>query len=113
MHVTDVQDGVYVHANNCTSSILLPHNDGRPPLCCSEGRRVSLQMAIQRRAGAIHSDVCRQFLGEASGRPKPDWRPLDPTKPPLLSPPLTPLGTTKPSTSVTIRSTSHFNTQHL
>ena len=74
LHVTEIDDGVYAHANNCTASALLPHEAQRRPLPHSEGRRHSLQVALQRHAGSIDTDVCRTLLSDETGRPEPVCR---------------------------------------
>ncbi len=76
VHVTQVNDGAYAHANNCTAAILLPHQATRRPLPHSEGRRVSLQTALDQHAGSIDTEVCRQLLSDESGRPEPVCRPV-------------------------------------
>ena len=76
LHVTNVDNGVYAHANNCTASILLPHEATRRPLPHSEGRRQSLQAGLESHAGAIDTQVCRQLLSDQSGRPEPVCRPF-------------------------------------
>ncbi|MCY3959856.1 MAG: C45 family autoproteolytic acyltransferase/hydrolase [Chloroflexi bacterium] len=76
LHVTPIDDGVYAHANNCTSSILLPHEAERRPLPYSEGRRVSLQTGLEVHAGSIDTNVCRRLLSDESGRPEPVCRPF-------------------------------------
>ncbi len=76
LHVTNVDNGVYAHANNCVASVLLPHEATRRPLPYSEGRRVSLQTALERHAGAVDTEVCRQLLSDQSGRPEPVCRPF-------------------------------------
>ena len=74
VQVTEIDDGVYAHANNCTASALLPHEAQRRPLPHSEGRRHSLQVALQRHAGSIDTDVCRTLLSDETGRPEPVCR---------------------------------------
>ena len=74
VHVTEIDHGVYAHANNCTASVLLPHEAQRRPLPHSEGRRHSLQVALDRHAGSIDTDVCRTLLSDETGRPEPVCR---------------------------------------
>ena len=76
LHVTNVDNGVYAHANNCTASVLIPHEATRRPLPHSEGRRVSLQTALDQHAGAIDTTVCRTLLSDQSGHPEPVCRPF-------------------------------------
>ena len=76
VHVTEVDHGVYAHANNCTARALLPHEAKRRPLPYSEGRRLSLQTALEQHAGSIDTNVCRQLLSDESGRPEPVCRPF-------------------------------------
>ena len=76
LHVTNVDHGVYAHANNCVARTLQPHEATRRPLPHSEGRRVSLQTALDQHAGSIDTDVCRQLLSDQSGRPEPVCRPF-------------------------------------
>ena len=74
VHVTEIDHGVYAHANNCTARALLPHEAQRRPLPHSEGRRHSLQVALQRHAGSIDTNVCRTLLSDETGRPEPVCR---------------------------------------
>ena len=74
LEVTEIDDGVYAHANNCVARSLLPHEADRRPLPPSEGRRQSLQAGLERRAGAIDTGVCRTLLSDESGRPEPVCR---------------------------------------
>ena len=76
LEVTNVDDGVYAHANNCVARTLKPHEATRRPLPHSEGRRQSLQAGLERHAGAIDTTVCRQLLSDESGRPEPVCRPF-------------------------------------
>ena len=74
VHVTEIDDGVYAHANNCTSPDLVPHEAERRPLPHSEGRRQSLQAALEQHAGTIDTNACRRLLSDESGRPEPVCR---------------------------------------
>ena len=74
VNVTPIDDGVYAHANNCIARALVPHEAPRRPLPYSEGRRQSLQAALERHAGAIDTAVCRELLSDESGRPEPICR---------------------------------------
>ena len=74
VQVTEIDDGVYAHANNCITSALLPHEAQRRPLPHSEGRRHSLQVALERHAGSIETNVCRTLLSDETGRPEPVCR---------------------------------------
>ena len=76
VHVTQIDHGVYAHANNCVARKLLPHEAQRRPLPHSEGRRHSLQTALEHHAGAIDTSVCRHLLSDESGRPEPVCRPF-------------------------------------
>ncbi len=81
LEVTQVDDGVYAHANNCTAAALVPHEAERRPLPHSEGRRLALQQALELHAGSLDAAACRALLSDESGRPEPVCRrprPRDP-----------------------------------
>ena len=76
LQVTNVDHGVYAHANNCVARTLQRHEATRRPLPHSEGRRQTLQAGLERHAGAIDTQVCRTLLSDQSGRPEPVCRPF-------------------------------------
>ena len=76
LEVTNVDNGVYAHANNCVARTLQPHEATRRPLPHSEGRRQSLQAGLDRHDGSVDTRVCRQLLSDQSGQPEPVCRPI-------------------------------------
>ena len=101
VHVTEIDHGVYAHANNCTVRALLPHEAQRRPLPHSEGRRHSLQSpSIATPAQSIPMSAAHSSATKPADPNPSAAAPVPATRSPP-SPPSSPNPTPAPSTSAT------------